>query len=70
MLLFLTVFFYKNSTIQSVTFISSKIVSFQKHLTYQVQDPQEKKFPLPLNGSYCCKTIKLAVGAMMEPLHT
>ena len=28
--------FYKNSTIQTVTFISSKVVYFKKHLTYQV----------------------------------
>ena len=28
--------FYKNSTIQTVTFISSKVVYFKKHLTHQV----------------------------------
>ena len=28
------------------------------------------KFPLPLSILYCCQTIKLAVAAMTESLHT
>ena len=60
----------KNSTIQTVTYISRKVVYFKKHLIYQVQDPHETTFPQPLNVSYCCQKIKLAVGAMTEPLRT
>ena len=42
----------------------------KKHLAYQVQEAQKTKFPLPLNVSYRHQTIKLAVGAMTEPLYT
>ena len=62
--------FYKNSTIQTLTFISSKIVYFKKYLAYQTLHPSKGKFSLLLNVPYPSQTIKLEVGAMAEPLHT
>ena len=51
--------------------ISSKVVCFKKRLAYQVsKDPQETKYPQPLNVSYHRQTIKFAVGAVTGPLHT
>ena len=55
---------YKKSTNQTFTFISCKVLYFKKHLTYQVLHPQEVKFHLPLNVTYHCHTIKLAVGTI------
>ena len=46
--------FHKNSTNQIFIFINSKAVYFKKHLTYQVEQPWETKFPLPLNIPYHC----------------
>ena len=64
---FTHLYFYKNYTIQTFNFISSKVVCFKKHLAYQVsKDPQETKYPQPLNVSYRCQTIKFAVGAQQE----
>ena len=61
---------YKYSIIQTVTFIGRKVVYSKKHLKRQEYEAQETKFPLPLNVSYRRETIKLAVGAMREPIHT
>ena len=44
---------------QTFTFISSKLVYFKKHLTYQILAPLGNE-PLPLNVSYCRQTNKLA----------
>ena len=63
--------FYKNSTIQTFTLISSKVVYFKKHITYLAYlNPREMKCPLPLNVSNPCQTIKVAAGEMTEPVHT
>ena len=62
--------FYKNLANQAVSFISSQIVYFRKHLAYQVQDPWETKFLLPLNAPYHRQTIKLVVGTIAEPIHS
>ena len=63
-------YFYKISTNQTFTFISSKVVYFKKHLAYQAQYLQGMKFSLPLDIPCRRQTINLAVGAMVEPFHT
>ena len=57
-------------TLQTKLLPYSKVVYFKKHLAYQVQHLWETKFPLPMNVHYHHQTIKLAVGAIVEPLHT
>ena len=62
--------FCKYSTSQVFTFICNKVVYFKKHLAFKVQHLQQTKFSLPLDVSYCCETIKLAVVAIVELLYT
>ena len=65
------IYFYKNSTNQTFTFISRKVVYLKNfsNIKYS-KHPLETKFALPLNVPYHGQTIKLAVGAMTEVLHT
>ena len=56
--------FYKNSANRAFTFISSKIVYFKQHFAYQIQHPQEMKFPLPLDVLHHCQKITFAAGTM------
>ena len=61
--------FDKNSTNQILIFISSKVVYFKNfwHIDYSTH--RKRSAPL-LNVPYHRQTIKPAVGAMAEPLHT
>ena len=56
--------FNKNSTNQTVTFTSSKVIYCNKHLTYQVQHPQKTSVPFQLNVLY--RRLKLLVKASLE----
>ena len=62
--------FYKYFTNQTFTFTNSKVGYVKKHLAYKMYHLEETNFLLPLNVLYRGQTIKLAVGTMVEPLHT
>ena len=61
--------FYKNTTNQTLTFISSKRVYFKSVLNIEYST-HRKQTALPLNVPYHHQSTKLAVGAMTEPLLT
>ena len=58
--------FYKNSTNQILTFISNKVVYF-KSISHIKHSNHRKRNALPLTCHL--QAVKLAVGAIAEPLH-
>ena len=60
--------FIKTQQIKLFTLTCGKVVYFKKHLTCIATLRNE--VPLPLNVLYHCQIIKLAEGAMAEPLQT